>query len=268
MLPSNRFLKGLNPSTLLDFLPSPLPPRNPARPLFRQIEQPSLPDPPEVARIGRKSAIHVSLADRWVALGMTGSGKTTWARELLSRLRSSYPAARLYVLDSKQMNDFSALPGYFIRDQVAPDPIRQPGAVQIWQPPLDDVAQYSDWFTKILKARQPAVVLIDELSSLGGQSGRQFPLGYMLLAKQGRGLDISMVSLTQEAAYIPRVTLGQTSHLLRFRLLNEHDQRVADKVLGRQEKGEPPHQHGFYYRRLDRAGDVFLYRGHQEFFNE
>jgi hypothetical protein len=230
---------------------------------------PAVRDPvpaPAVETLGRK--IHVSLQDRWVGLGMTGSGKTTWARELLTRLRSAYPAARTYILDSKQMGDFAMFPGYVIRDQISPDALKEPGAIQIWQPPIDDVGQYSDWFLKILKAREPAIVLVDELSSLGGLHGRSFPLGYMQLSKQGRGLDICKISLTQEAAYIPRVTLGQTSHLLRFRLLNEHDQRTADKMLGRQDKGEPPHRYGFYYKRLDRADDVYLYRGHQDFFNQ
>jgi hypothetical protein len=89
----------------------------------------------------------------------------------------------------------------------------------------------------------------------------------MKLNKQGRGCDISMMSLTQEAAYIPRTTLGQVTHLLRFSLQNEYDKKTADKLLGRNEMKEPDDKFGFFYKRLDERGLVSYFSDFREFFN-
>jgi hypothetical protein len=239
-----------------------------------QTVKPAYEAPLEAIRLPSESVqggIQVALSDRWVGLGTTGTGKTTWARELLQRLQSAYPAVRTYILDSKLAGDFDRFTGEFVGGQIPPRPLAKPGTTQIWQPPVDDVEQYGVWLENILKARQPAIVLIDELSSLGGRTGLSYPTGYFKLLKQGRGLDISAITLTQEAAYIPRQTLGQTTHLVRFRLQNEEDRRKADKVLGRSrsEYGkEPVGKFGFFYRRLDRPADVLEYRNWQEFFSE
>src|SRR2546429_336223 len=131
------------------------------------------------------------------------------------------------------------------------------------------VEEYDQWLTKILRAEQPAIVLIDELSSLGGMTGRSFPRGYFLLSKQGGKHGISLISCTQEAAYIPRVTLGQTTHLVRFRLINRHDAKKVDELLRRPEKdwgNDPWHKYGFFHRRTDQDGPGHYYQNHQEFF--
>lgn len=201
-------------------------------------------------------------------LGMTGSGKTTLARELLNRLRAGYPGARLYILDSKMQGDFSQFPGNIVSER-APDPLPEPGSVQVWQSPVDNLEEYDNWFNKILKHRQPAVIMIDELSSIGGKAGTSFPVGYQRLLKQGRGLDQSVLTLTQEAAYIPRQILGQATHLIRFRLNDEHDRKKADRMLARptEEWGrEPLNPYGFFYRRIDnKPGPAYEYRDWQEF---
>lgn len=200
---------------------------------------------------------------------MTGSGKTTFTKQLLTELQTAYPQARIYVLDSKQAGDFSGMAG-IIRSREAPDALRTAGAVQVWQPEMDDQAEYDQWLKRIYRSREPAIVIIDELSSLGGISGRRFPEGYPLLLKQGRGLRISVVSCTQEAAYIPRQTLGQITHLVRFRLLNAYDARAVDEKLNRDRKlwgTNPPSRYGFLYRRLDDEPRApYIYRDFRDFF--
>jgi Cdc6-like AAA superfamily ATPase len=202
---------------------------------------------------------------------MKGSGKTTWARELVKRLRLAYPAVRVYLVDSKVQGDFDMFSGVKVASEIAPGVLSQPGELMVWQPSVDLVDEYDAFFNRILKHRQPAIVLIDELSSIGGKSGQSFPLGYMRLLKQGRGLEISIVTLTQDAAYIPRQVLGQASHLLRFRLNDEYDDKKADRILQRPraEWGtQPTGQYGFLYRRVDRPSPVLEYRNWQEYFRE
>jgi len=122
---------------------------------------------------------------------------------------------------------------------------------------------------RILRHEQPATVLVDELSSLGGMTGRSFPRGYFILSKQGGKHGVSLISCTQEACYIPRVTLGQTTHLVRFRLLDDKDSKKVDKKLMRPETEwgiDPPDKYGFYHRRTDQDGKAHYYKHFQEFF--
>jgi len=219
------------------------------------------------AHLGKR--IVTSLEDQWAVVGVRRSGKSTWSRELLKQLRSSYPAMRTYILDSSGDKDFLAFPGVHVESEEAPDVLRTPGAIQIWRPPMDDVKQYDTWLMRILKAENPAIVLIDELSSLGGMHGRSFPRGYFILSKQGGKHGISLISCTQEAAYIPRVTLGQTTHLVRFRLLDSHDAKKVDKLLRRPESDwgiDPADKYGFFHRRTDADGPGHYYKHHAEFF--
>jgi hypothetical protein len=212
----------------------------------------------------------VSLEDRWTLIGATGTGKTTFANELLDRLKRAYPAANIYVLDTKQSGrDFEHLPGR-IRTREAPDALATPGAIQVWQPDQDDVSEYDKWFTRIYEARKPAIVLVDELSNIGGSTGRSYPRGYNLLMKQGRALAISVISLTQEAAYIPRSTFGQTTHIVRFSLRNAYDGKEADRAMGREQKElgqNPPDRYGFYYATMNTPGRIRYYSDYKRFFS-
>jgi hypothetical protein len=146
--------------------------------------------------------------------------------------------------------------------------LRTPGAVQIWQPPDDDLDEYDLWFKRILYARKPAIVKIDELSSIVDKRG-EAPEYYKKLNKQGRAFGILIMSLSQEAAYIPRQTLGQTTHVVRFRLLDGYDVRKVDKLVGRskEEQGlDLPDPYGFIHRRIDKATPGYYYSDHKEFF--
>lgn len=204
--------------------------------------------------------MRVSLAHRVAIVGTTGSGKTTFARLFVAQLKRLWPHLSLYVLDSKDAGDFARWPGVVTGDS-APRVLRGPG-VQVWRPDLGDPAEYDEWMARILAGHdrtRPAVVLIDELSSIAPNRER-YPAAFAKLLKQGRGKGICVVSLTQNAVNIPRDVLAQTTHLVRFRLQNDSDARRVDGQLWRDGR---PHEtaaaHGCYYRRLDTPGDAPLY---------
>ncbi|MGZ6376184.1 MAG: hypothetical protein ACXWPI_15880 [Ktedonobacterales bacterium] len=228
----------------------------------------------------RANAIPVALSDRWYILGRTGTGKTTFAKRLVQEMRTLYPWVHLYALDSKGGDDFQGWPGVITSEEPpAPlPPVRGEGEnaglgdVQVWQPPDDDHKAYDAWLHGILKARQPAIVYIDELSSLAAnQSGTSYPIGLPKLLKQGRSLGICTVILSQEAAYIPRQVRMQTTHFTYFRLQDDpHGIQQAMRLLGFDPKTprEPQERYGFFYRRLNPvAGPVDEYTGMQEFFD-
>lgn len=181
-------------------------------------------------------------------------------------LRRLYPDACTYILDSKVAGDFNGYGGRLDSER-APAPLHTPGAIQVWQPPTDDKREYDNWLGGILKRRRPAIVLIDELSSLGNNTGQSYVSNFARIQKQGRGLGICTITLTQELAYIPRQVHGQMTHFVRFALHDEHDQKAAAKHLGQSEPREPRKQHGFFYVNVTRLPRTAIeYDGYDDFF--
>lgn len=248
-------------------LPSLTAPRPPLPPAPRSPRPPALPSRSPAGQI------EASLSDRWYILGVTGSGKTKFAKRLLRLLTGLYPTANLYVLDSKGGDDFLGWPG-LVPEQDPPAPLLRTGGVQVWQPPDDDSADYGAWFAGIKEARRPAIVLVDELSSIGGHGSTSFPVQFARLLKQGRSLRICMVTLSQEAAYIPRQVSKQTTHLVYFRLSpdDQHGLKQARALLGMQDAAhalEPTGKYGFFYRRLlPKPGASWEFDDLADFFSE
>lgn len=211
------------------------------------------------------SGLTISLDDRWAIFGFKGCGKTTLARQLIKGYRRCYPMAALYVLDSKGDGLFDRDPN--LSTSSAPPAPLQPGRSIVWRPDDDDLEAYDAWLQSILKARRPAIVYIDELASLGRNSAQSYVPAYARILKQGRSLHQAVITLTQDAAYIPRQVSGQLDHLIRMRLEDEYDARKLDrKVHGTdKERREPLRPHGLWYKRLGRASDAQEYGDWHEF---
>ena len=209
--------------------------------------------------------IDVSLEDRWLILGTTGTGKTTFSKELLRHLFQFYPQTPAYILDSKADNDFAKWHAGLVISDDPPDLIEN--GVQVWQPGIDDQGAYDAWFDAILHAPGAAIVLIDEISSLKKGKGNEAPPGFQRLLKQGRSKGKTVINCTQEMAYNPRQIVTQTTHKVRFRMGGAFDMREANKLIGREGSDpEPAHEHGFFYRRADRLSALVEYHSYRDFF--
>lgn len=235
-----------------------------AQPVIPTTTAPTRPEPDGRAQqrlAPRAGAPLVSLSDRFTLLGWTGTGKTVAAKRLLVRLRALWPHVSVYVLDTKGDDDFAGWSGR-IESADVPKPVGK-GKTQVWAPPDDDRDAFGQWFGRILAAHdrtKPAAVLVDELSTIGGRTGQSFPVEFMRLQKLGRGKAVCCITLTQEAAYIPRQVLGQTTHLLRFGLVDQNDAVRADRLVhGTTERREPRETHGFWYRAFNSPDEPVEY---------
>lgn len=197
------------------------------------------------------SGIQMSLEDRWSIVGMTGCGKSTVAEKIAQTYRQYYPEARLYILDTTMDSRFDGA-RELVEGMAAP--LVEPGKVAIWRPDDNDIPTYDAWFGDILKQRGPSIVWIDELASIGRGTAQSYPNNFALLLKQGRKHGKMVLTLTQDAAYIPRQVLGQAWHVVRMRLISESDVGKLDKLLhgAIDPRREPTTRYGLWYKRLNR----------------
>lgn len=218
------------------------------------------------------SRIQISLADRWVILGATGSGKTTFSKRLLWTYgRAVEGSLPIYILDTKgfgaakrNKDDFKEFRhpqvGSIVRGNVPPKPFvpRDGRPFMVWQPEEDIPEMYEEFMHSIYKSGIPSVVYFDELSSLDPKgNGKNLPRHFGILQKQGRGLDIATISVTQSPSYIDHNLLRQTTHIVRMRLNvddgeSDYDTKKIAAKGGRAMLVEPEDDYGFWYRNVTR----------------
>jgi len=211
-----------------------------------------------------RSGVPYSLEDRWALAGMTRTGKTTVARQLIALYLRSYPGLRVHIFDPKDVGDYDALGKIsgarvlHVRGGRAPDLLREPG-VLIWHPRRAPFEEYERFFQQIADDSEPNLSVVDEtrrlIKRLG--DGTSYPAPFATILQEGAGQLHSMIVLLQEIAGTPRQIVGQATHLLRFRLENAYDERATDRryararASGRISTREPAHWHGFYHARVD-----------------
>lgn len=222
------------------------------------------------------SGVPFSLEDRTVLAGITRCGKTTTARHLTAKYASSYPGLRIHIFDPKDRGDYDGVvrgvPVYHVRSTVAPDLLHAPG-VLIWHAKGAAWGELQRWFERISNDPEPSLTVVDETARLLKRLGdpNSFPPSFITLLKEGGGEYHSMIILLQELAGSARQILGQSTHLLRFRLTNSYDERVADyriaraRASGRITTKEPRNWHGFYASRVDQLDQAREFSSWQSF---
>lgn len=223
----------------------------------------------------------MSVGDRWAIIGATGSGKTVFDRALINMYAIQAEHAKrlfpIYIIDSKMAGDFTQYHqkgfGTLVRGNDVPklNTRLKKGIFTVWQPEEDSLEMYDAFFKQIYQARQPAIILVDEISNITNQSGSRYPRYFDILLKQGRGLNIGLIMNTQAPSFIPANLIRQATHMLRFTLNSEYDTKKIETQLGREygKDWNPPDEHGFVYRNLTRPRTKFptiYYHSMQEFF--
>lgn len=204
------------------------------------------------------------MGEHWTVVGVTGSGKTVYAKALLEYLRRQYPHAKRYILDSTEDGMEGVVGALTVRGNHVPDLLHNSTHTQVWTPDTDDRKAYDAWFRKLLYAREPAIVLIDELASLGDDLE-----GHIMLMKQGRKHGITVINLTQEIARVTPTVFRQMKHFVLFRINAEiYDMSMARRYLdiAKDEQRQPGAPYGFFYRRTDQPLSAKEYLSMQSFF--
>lgn len=215
------------------------------------------------------AAVSISLKHRIAVYGMTGTGKTTWLRQLLPRLWQAFGTVGTNIIDSKGEHEYDDLATRLEIGPSAPKPA-QPGEVLVWViPGKVDKAQLDTFLQNAQAQPGPSITVADEVANLAQGDGSVE--GFDLILKQGRISGKLVVGMSQEYAGNTRNLFGQATHVLRFHLRNQYDQRELNKAMGLptpagQQPLEPPLPFGFFYTRSDKPSPVYKYSGWQEFF--
>lgn len=213
--------------------------------------------------------LSTQLGQHWAVVGKTGSGKTRFSLKLLEYLRRMHPKVPRYILNSTDddMPEVHA-PLTFYGD-TAPDIMNNGTYTQVWVPDTDNLDEYNKWMLKILQARKPAIVLIDEIASLTGNSKQVKILeGHMKLLKQGRKKFITVINETQELARVPPPMFRQMEYYVQFRINNDiHEMSTSRRYLDmtKEDYKQPSAPYGFYLKRSG-INSVKEYRSMQELF--
>lgn len=202
--------------------------------------------------------------DRWLLLGVTGTGKTTFAKELIKRLLKMWPATPLYILEARDAGDFEEWYGdglYLGEDP--PPPIRK--GAQVWRPGADRQQAYDAWFDMLLHTPGPLVLLNDEISAI--TKGTTATDSFQRIMKQGRALGKCVINCSQEFYGSPKQIRTQTTHVARWRMEGEQDVWSSNRFIRRAHNApEPLHKYGFFYTRKDEQMPTRYYPSYKSFF--
>jgi len=212
------------------------------------------------------------LGQHWTVAGATGAGKTLFSKELMEHYRRKFPNARRFVLNSTADPQLEDLVGGKIHYGNSLPPKHDPAFCTIWTPDTDDMGAYNSWLLNLLYAREPAVVLLDDIASLVGY-GRTLSIldGHMKIMKQGRKHGITIINGTQEMTRVPLMMFRQMSHFVQLRLSNDPiDLSYARKYLDipKEVQRAPRSDYGFFYKRIGIKFPVEEYDSYTQFFHK
>ena len=205
-------------------------------------------------------------------VGTTGSGKTTLEKILAQsyaatlNLRKAPMYYQIFILDTKHDGDFDMLgTKYHHIQQIFQD---RRSRIVIYEPwDEEDRPEFYELFLRMVwdrwmmvpgksqKSRVPAVVLIDELTTLEIKSGNKSILdpkrthAWSEIMKRGRSAHVVLWNVTQNPVYVPEDFFRNASAFFMFRLNRIDDRKRMAEFMGTEVLQEIPtnYPHGFWY---------------------
>lgn len=176
---------------------------------------------------------------RTAVVGSTGSGKTTGAVWLLSKVYK--PGSIWLIVDFKGDKLIARIPG-LKEIRVTDNPPRKPG-IYVVRPLPDDHAELDELLYKCW-LQEDIGIYIDE-GLMVGKNGRSRWMRALLT--QGRSKHIPMIILTQRPVWCDKFILTESDFLWTFRLNNADDRNtVQGQVSASMEQRLAPY-HSYWY---------------------
>lgn len=159
---------------------------------------------------------------------MTGSGKTTLAREMLQY----FPFVVVYdvkgQMTAKQWPGFEILKDF---DKL----IKAKGPKLIYQPNIREIPDEKNWefaerFFKWIYLRKNTLVYIDEV--YGCTAASFIPFYFKAILTRGRERGITCMMATQRPSLIPQFILSESENYFVFKLQMPQDKKKIEEIKG------------------------------------
>lgn len=211
------------------------------------------------------------LAEHVAVVGATGEGKTVFTLHgLVPYLKNIYKDVPVYILDSTSDPNMDHLVPHAIHVEGnhEPDLLRSADRPLIWTPNNSKIPiAYARWFDKLIDAREPMIVVIDEIASITKQALE----GLETLFKQLRKHGGTVIAETQRIAKVDTDVFSQITHFFLFRINPErYDMQMARAYLKMPEESfhMPGQKYGFWYRKTRTDYPAEEYAGFRHFFGD
>lgn len=167
--------------------------------------------------------------DRVTIVGMTGSGKSTFAMWLFTECADFNKKPWIFIDYKRESLISQALEEDMIkRIKLSSDIPKSPG-IYVVHPELDDGPDPVNEFLRKIYKRGKVGVIVDETTMIPNTRGDGNTGGpYQTLLSQGRSKEIPVWSLSQRPAFINKMAFTENNYFCAFRLKSEDDN---DKVL-------------------------------------
>ena len=190
--------------------------------------------------------VQIRRGEHVVIIGMTGSGKTYLARQLLA-----VQSGGILVLDTKSTLKWS---GYSIIRDNSLRAIRMAknGERVIFRPPWGwGKAQYDMFFALLMKDKRPMIIYIDEIFAVANQhTAPNSALG--AIRTRGREFGITMWASTQFPRRVPFFLLSEATHFFVFFMALPAYQKMISELAEQPIPIANLREYEFYYKKIRR----------------